>query len=186
MDRLEQLCKENRDQLDHAEPAAGHFDRFRRKLEDQPSGKRGWLTYLKAASITLLVILSTLWMYENLINRSSLQEGISLGEISPEYQQAEIYYTNMVQSKYREIDEMTFPEDSLQKEILKKELSDMDLIYENLRKELEDNPSNERLIHAMIEHYELKLDVMNQILNQLNELKKLELNNNTNHEKTNI
>lgn len=186
MDRLEQTIKENRDLLDHAEPSAGHFDRFRSKLDNQKPRNRMWVTYLKAASIGLLVTLSTLWVYENLVSRSASGKGISLGEVSPEYREVEIYYTKMVESKYDEIDHFVFPEDTVQKEILKKELSDMDRIYKNLQKELQDNPTNERLIHAMIDHYELKIDVMNQILEQLKQLNNLELNNDTNHENTNI
>lgn len=186
MDRLEKTIKENRDVLDHAEPSAGHFDRFKSKLEDKRPRNRNWVTYLKAASIALLVTLSTLWVYENMVKRPTASKGISLGEVSPEYREVEIYYTKMVESKYDEIDHFVFPEDSVQKKILKKELSEMDRIYRNLQEELQDNPSNERLIHAMIDHYELKIDVMNQILEQLKQLNNFEQNHDTNHENTNI
>ena len=186
MDHLEKIFRENRDQFDYAEPDAGHFDRFRNKLESKRKGKKEWLTYLKAASIVLLIVMSALWTYDNLFSRLDLTEGTSLGEISPEYKEAEIYYTKMVESKYDEIEHYVFPGDTTQKEILKKELSDMDIMYKNLEKELQVNPKDERVIHAMIEHYELKIDVMNQILDQLKEIRNLELNNDTNHEKTNI
>jgi hypothetical protein len=186
MDQLEKIFKENRDQFDHAEPEAGHFNRFREKIDNKRPRGRKFFTYLKAASIALLVVLSSLWMYDNLVSRTDSRDGISLGEISPEYRDAEIYYTRMVESKYDEIDNYRFPEDTIQKEILRKELSDMDVMYKNLQKELQNNPKDERLIHAMIEHYELKIDVMNQILDQLKQIKDLELNKDMNHEKTNI
>lgn len=188
MDRLEKKIRENRELFDVSEPAEGHFERFSSKLKKQhQQGKQiPWITYLKAASIALLVVLSTLWVYENLMNRSVSGKGISLGEISPEYREVEVYYTSMVKTKYDEIDHCAFPEDSLQKEILKKELSDMDSIFVNLQKEIRLNPTDERVIHAMIEHYECKLEVMNQILDQLKQLNNQELNNNTNHESTDI
>jgi hypothetical protein len=37
--------------------------------------------------------------------------------------------------------------------------------------DLEANPDDERVINAMIKHYQLKLDVMDQIIYQLNQLK---------------
>ncbi|MCK4464861.1 MAG: hypothetical protein KAU83_04045, partial [Bacteroidales bacterium] len=73
----------------------------------------------------------------------------------------------MVNLKYNELDQMDFESDSLQKEILLNELADMDLIYNNLKEELQTNPNDERIINAMIEHYQLKLEVMNHILHQL-------------------
>jgi hypothetical protein len=54
-----------------------------------------------------------------------------------------------------------------QKEILLKEMRSMDSTYISLQKELKANPSDERIIIAMIEHYQTKLEVMNYIVNQL-------------------
>jgi hypothetical protein len=54
-----------------------------------------------------------------------------------------------------------------QKEILEKEMKSMDSVYVQLQKELKANPNDERIINAMIEHYQTKLDVMTYIVNQL-------------------
>ena len=43
----------------------------------------------------------------------------------------------------------------------------MDSTYITLQKELKANPNDERIINAMIEHYQTKLDVMTYIVNQL-------------------
>ncbi len=186
MDPLEKRIRENRKLFDVAEPAEGHFERFSNKLQASHKKTRlPWGTYLKVASIAVLVVLSALWTYDYFMDRLISKQAISLGDLSPEYREVEIYYTSMFNAKYNEIDHCTFPEDSLQKKILIKELSEMDSIFIYLQNEIQMNPTDERIIHAMIEHYERKLEVMNQILDQLKQLNNQEPNN-KNNETTNI
>jgi len=47
----------------------------------------------------------------------------------------------------------------------------MDSVYVQLQKELKANPGDERIINAMIEHYQTKLEVMAFIVNQLKSIK---------------
>jgi len=47
------------------------------------------------------------------------------------------------------------------------ELRSMDSVYVQLQKDLKTNPNDERIINAMIEHYQTKVEVMSYILNQL-------------------
>ena len=49
----------------------------------------------------------------------------------------------------------------------------MDSIYDNLQKELGANPNNERVIQAMIRHYQTKLKIMSDILDRLQGIQKL-------------
>jgi len=46
-------------------------------------------------------------------------------------------------------------------------MKSMDSVYVQLQKELKVNPNDERIINAMIEHYQTKLEVMTYIVNQL-------------------
>jgi hypothetical protein len=55
----------------------------------------------------------------------------------------------------------------VQKSMLMKEIKSMDSTYVSLQKELKANPNDERIINAMIEHYQTKLEVMTYIVNQL-------------------
>ena len=51
-----------------------------------------------------------------------------------------------------------------QKDMLISELKSMDSVYVSLQKELKANPNDERIISAMIEHYQTKLEVMTYIV----------------------
>jgi uncharacterized protein (DUF305 family) len=47
----------------------------------------------------------------------------------------------------------------------------MDSVYRDLQKELRANPNDQRIIDAMIKHYQTKLEVMSYMLDQLKEIK---------------
>jgi uncharacterized protein (DUF305 family) len=72
-----------------------------------------------------------------------------------------------------------------QKTVLMKEMKSMDSVYVSLQKELKSNPNDERIINAMIEHYQTKLEVMTYIVNQLKSIRKVNQNN-TENEKTRL
>lgn len=186
MKDLDKIIKENRELFDINEPSEGHFERFEQKLNELNSKKKTFTFgyVLKAAVVAILVVLSGLWVYDN-INETKINKGIALSEISPEYGEVEMYYTQLVNQKYGEIKQSTSL-DSLQKEILVHELNNMDSIYENLKKDLTANPNDKRVINAMIQHYQLKVEVMNQILNQLQQVQNTNNNKIENYESTEI
>ena len=61
----------------------------------------------------------------------------------------------------------------------------MDSVYVQLQKDLKANPSDERIISAMIEHYQTKVEVMSYIVDQLKAIRNENLND-TDHEKASI
>ncbi len=185
MKDLDKIIQENKLDFDSFEPNEGHFDRFEQKLIVYNNKKKSFsFTYiLKAAVIAVLVTLSGLWTYDNFDTRTN--KGISLSEISPEYSEVEMYYTHLVDQKYGEINQSeSF--DRTQKIMLVEELNEMDSIYENLKKDLTTNPTDKRVINAMIQHYQLKVKVMNQILDQLHQAQNINKQKSKNYESTNI
>jgi len=186
MKDLDNIINKNRELFDTNEPSEGHFERFEQKLNELNNKKKTFtLGYiLKAAAVAILVVLSGLWVYDN-VNETNINKGIALSEISPEYGEVEMYYTHLVNQKYGEI-KQSKSLDSLQKKILVHELNNMDSIYENLKKDLTANPNDERVINAMIQHYQLKVEVMNQILNQLQQVQNVNNNKLENYESTEI
>lgn len=185
MKDLDKIIQENRQEFDIYEPNDGHFERFEQKLKTIGSKKKiftfGYI--LKAAAVALLLVLSGLWVYENL--ESKTNNGIALSEISPEYGEVEMYYTNLVNQKFDEINRCQTL-DSTQRLILTHELTEMDSIYETLKMDLTTNPSDQRIINAMIQHYQLKVEIMGQILKQLQQAQEINKQKYENHESTNI
>ncbi len=170
MDPIDVLIKKNRDYFDQEEPFEGHFERFQKKLEADNAGKIQfpYRDILKIAAVVVLVVLSALWVYEQLGPGQPGENSYPLAEEAPEYKEVEIYYMSTINEKYDQIKSVDF-NDPRQKEILLKELKEMDSIYHNLQKDLQMNPGDERVINALIKHYRIKLEVMSKILDQLKE-----------------
>ncbi len=171
MSELEKYIKDNIQSF-QLEPREGHFDRFKAKMGNQAFAERKIKFFpqlLKVASIVVLIVISSLWTYDKLRTRNN-SEGISLSDISPEYMEVEQFYTQKVSLTYKQMNRKNLFTDEEQKKIVMYELAEMDSIYNNLKKDLKTNPDDERIISAMIEHYQLKLEIMNNILGQLYEI----------------
>jgi hypothetical protein len=169
MKSIEDIIRNNKDFFEDAEPSDGHMERFNRKLEMRfpvNTIKRSIVPYLlKAAVVTLLITLSSLWTWDHFIRTGSSRT--TLGQVSPQYKEVENYYVHQVSLMEGEIVNVDLKNNPAQKTILMKEMKSMDSTYVSLQKELKANPNDERIINAMIEHYQTKLEVMSYIVNQL-------------------
>jgi hypothetical protein len=169
MKSIEDIIRNNKDFFEDAEPSDGHMERFNRKLEMRfpvNTVKRSIVPYLlKAAVVTLLITLSSLWTWDHFIRTGSSRT--TLGQVSPQYKEVENYYVHQVNLMEGEIVNVDLKNNPTQKTMLMKEMKSMDSTYVSLQKELKANPNDERIINAMIEHYQTKLEVMSYIVNQL-------------------
>ena len=173
MKNIEEIISKNREFFDSAEPSDGHFERFRQKLEmrfHRFGVKRSIVPYLlKAAVVTVLVTLSSLWVWEHFLRPGSSR--MSLSDVSPQYSEVENYYLHQVNLMESDLKSMDLEDNPEQREMLIRELRSMDSVYVSLQKDLKANPNDERIINAMIEHYQTKLEIMTYIVNQLKELR---------------
>lgn len=174
MKDIEKIIRENSGFFNDEEPFEGHFERFSAKLEARQSVSPGRISILphllKAAAVAILVTLSSLWTWEHVLSPDANK--MALGDVSPEYNEVEQYYVQQVSIMEDEIENIWINNDPEEKEMLLQELDDMDKMYEDLQKDLKANPNDDRVINAMIEHYQRKVDIMNYVLSQLREIQK--------------
>ncbi|MFC2115817.1 hypothetical protein ACFLTU_05040 [Bacteroidota bacterium] len=185
MNKLDNYIQTNRDKIDGFEPSEGHMEKFRKKLYPAPIPFYARLPYgLKVAAVLLLVAISSVLIYEQsklfyISRHKTLQENVP-----GEFGEAQIYYTSLIDEKHSEIDQMNIS-DPEQKELLMKELVEMDRLFHNIQEDLKTNPKDERILSAMITHYQMKLEVMGQILYQLENANQLNSTQKS-HENTEI
>ena len=91
-------------------------------------------------------------------------------EIPAAIVEADIYYTSQVNARYEQIRDFSF-ESSEEKAVLLGELKDLDTYHQQLMTDLEANPDDDRVINALIRHFQIKLEIMDQIIIQLNQIK---------------
>ncbi len=182
MSNIEKQIKEQRLLLDSDRPREGHEDRFLQKLERLP--KQGPVRRIRfrhaiqvAASVAIILTSAVLLVKQDKSGGSVAQQ-----EIPEAVMEADFYYASQVDARYNEISDFDFA-DAEEKSVLLSELKDLESYHKQLMKDLEANPDDDRVVSALIRHYQLKLEVMDQIITQLNQVKS-EISEN--HEKESI
>jgi len=173
MDELDKILIENRSDFDE-EPKEGHFDRFEEKLRlSETKRKRLNLSpFLKVAAVLVIILLSANLYVHLRSQKPKIQEA---SVVKSDLGEASVYYTKSINNGIRELEQMAKEGVGTPKEIvqIKHELAEMDSMFVNLQKEYNSNPNDERIINAMIEYYQTKLDIVNTIKTDLENVKQL-------------
>ena len=172
-DELERLILNNRNSFEEDEPLEGHFERFEARLQkaSKPTRKLYFQPALKIAAIVVFALLvvnqARMWFAPEKI------ETLSLGSISPQYSEVEFYYTNAIQTGLKQLD--TLEKEGLisesEQQMMLKEQKEFDQMYQKLLEDLKANPDDERVINAMLEYYQSRMNVLTLVINKLKEVK---------------
>jgi hypothetical protein len=182
MSNIEKQIKEQRLLLDTDRPREGHEERFMKRLErlsDQRPVRRIRFRHAIQVAASVAIILTSAIL---LVRKDKSGNKVAQHEIPEAVMEANYYYTSQVDEKYKEISSFDF-NDPGEKALLLNELKDLESFHQQLMKDLKANPDDERVVNALIRHYQMKLDVMDQIIKQLNQVK-TEISQN--HEKESI
>ncbi len=161
---LEKHIKEQRLLFDTDKPRHGHEERFMQKLDRQPVRRINFRHALQVAASVAIILTSAFVLIKQ--NRSGSK--IAEGEIPAAVLEADYYYATQVNARYDQIRDFNF-ENSEEKIVLLDELKDLDSFHQQLMSDLKANPDDGRVINTLIRHYQIKLEVMDQIINQLNQ-----------------
>lgn len=171
MKRLDNIIRDNSELFDSEEPDEGHFERFEKKLNTKNKTRRlkTYKKLLNIAAVIVLVITTGIIAYfqTNPVNKMKTS-GIALGEVSEEYREVEIYLKSNVDEKIENLKKIQCRSEEETKEVIR-ELDDIDNTYKELQKELLKNDRDERIINAMINCYQVKVEVLDQLIKQLKE-----------------
>jgi hypothetical protein len=184
MDTLEDFIKENKEMFMNIEPPEGHFERFGEKLNQLRRRNRMRVIYRVSsiAAIGLLLIASSIFVYDRYFDRKIVM--MDLGDVSPEMQKVEYYYTSQIDNLAVGLDSLSVGSQEEIQKMMKDELSEMDSIHRELQKKLGGNPGDERVVNAMITYYRTKMEMMKSFLQTLNQIKQTQNVKQENHEST--
>lgn len=184
-DRLEDFILENREHFDDLEPRPEVWDRIEKRKA--PVLGIGWKSIAWRAAAVIIIFISSYTFFRLTDKDPVLSSGNLYTETqeeqSPlvnELRQAEIYYTSQIAFMRTEAIRLS-QDDPAVREIIDTEMVDLDKIFKELQRDLQDNTDNEEVIEAMIQNYRIKLEVLEEILRQLK--KSQEPINSSSHEK---
>jgi len=169
--------------FDIEEPHTGHKERFFKKLEgrsfntSKSKGKiRNILTPVFAIAASFLL---AFFLLGDFIGQGNSAKNSDLASISPEMKQTQEFYTSMISRELKNLDAEKTPETEA---IIKDALLQMDKLekrYGDLRKDLVNSGKDNRVIYAMIQNFQQRIDLLNNVLTQIENIKTLK---NQNHE----
>lgn len=173
-DRLEQFISDNRDQFDLHEPDEKLWKGVESGISRKKKLRIGWKGALWRAAAVLVIFTAGFLLQDLLQHRravlSERDENRIMKEI-PELQEAEIYYTSLLDEKIRQIEPLLKEHPELG-ETLQQDLSELDSIYDELQNDLRDNIANNEVVEAMIQNYILKIQILEDLQEYMNETSK--------------
>ena len=169
-DRLEQFIAENRDQFDLYDPGDKVWRNISNKIQKRRKLPRLNTILWRAAAV--IIIFAASFVLQQYLQRHHILIGDRERQIRsvdiPELYEAEIYYAKLVDDKIREVEPLLKDHPGLSGE-LENNLAELDSIYAALQSDLVDNIANDEVVEAMIQNYRLKLEILKDLLEYLQE-----------------
>lgn len=168
MKPLDEFIRSNLDRFDDEEPLVGHFDRFNQRLTHAHkrriigSGK----VLLRIAAIVLIGLGISYAAFRdfNLLKQYSASN--YSGTADPEFNEAEQFYNNQLSIAFTKIQNLRFNNDPDEKSQVLQELTEMDKQVQAMKQDLMQNPDDERIVNAIINYYQLKIEMMDMIISR--------------------
>ena len=158
-DRLEEYIRERRQDFDIFEPDARLWEGVEKKMK---KGRKKHLGYY----VSRVAAVAAIFMLSFIVQRYYFNQRNTVEKI-PELQEAELYYSSLINQKLDEVRPLLAEFPDIQKE-LDGDMSELDSAYNSLKEDLKDNVSNQQVIEAMIENYRTRIDIMEEMLQFLN------------------
>lgn len=175
MDNLEKFIRENRAGFDNGVPSLDVWAKLDQHLDQQrPVAKLVWMRRLRVAAAVLVLLAAGGFGGAYLVN--STKNVDSLADVSPEHAEMERYLSNQVDEKLAKL--ASYKQDG----IVKEDIQELDAMYEQLRHELETAPAGakEKIVKAMIETYQTKINILEQVLEKVEDVNPTNLNSTNN------
>ncbi|MCM4169914.1 hypothetical protein DHD32_00365 [Arenibacter sp. TNZ] len=169
---FENLFRELKDSFDIVEPNDGHRQRFLAKLET-PSGvitktKKTSIRW-KALSIAAALLLFCALGFNFFKPALSVQQQVS--NISPEITNTEYYFASLIEEQIKKMQSETSPVTQKLITDTMGQLRTLDTDYKKMEQDLLNGGNSKLILSAMITNFQTRIDLINEVLEQIEEIK---------------
>ncbi len=158
--------------FDIEEPRFGHLERFQDRLKN-PAKKKKSFSYKWMSVAASVILIVGFWLGANLTNKT-----LVLADVSPEMQEAEMFFVSTIKQELRTIEKFRNPTTERVIEDALNQLEKLDDKYQDLVKALNKSNNDRRVVYAMISNYQNRIEILQDVLNQIDKIKNLKVNNN--------
>lgn len=160
-----------------------HRTKFEAKLQSELHSSISNKNMLWKIAASFLVIIGVTYSVGN-FSKNTKEEPLevtktaTLGSISPELKTIENFYLESIQTEISNLEETRENKELLN--VFLEKIGELTSDYKTLTEELNEVGLNEKTINALIENLQIRLKLLLQLKEQLNELKKLNISENEN------
>lgn len=174
-DPIETLFSNLNGAFDLEEPDTGHAQRFFEKLEHHNNQGTAHKNSKRLFSKPLLVIAASLILCFGLFFfLRQTTEVHDLANVSPELSQAQDFFITAINSELKKIKALKTPDHEALIADALKQLELLENNYERLRIDLGESGNDKRVIYAMINNFQGRINILENVLNTIEELKALQ------------
>jgi hypothetical protein len=165
MDKLEEYIRKNREELDRYNAPSN----IRRKIRKDLRTKTLTRKWMSIAAMIVVIFGTAIVLFKPAYRWSGKNNGKEdvLAQ-NPQLKETEIYYSQLVNSLYKEAAPLLTKNPEVREE-LNNDLSQLDSICADLKKDLKDNISNQEVMEALIRNYRIKINILEDMLTVLKE-----------------
>ena len=104
-----------------------------------------------------------------------------VAEISPEVSKTQFYFASLIEDQVRELENGSTPETQKIIDDTLKQLQRLETNYEKLEQDLLNGGNSKLLLSAMITNFQTRIDLLEDVLNQIDDIKTLKNQNDANY-----
>ncbi len=191
--KIEQFTKSNKEKLDLHEAPNGLWAKIENELNTDESGEvKSKIIPLKkepkmvsirvvwqmAAGFLLIIlavgVLPNLDWNEKtseIEQKEELTLNEQIAEVAPELMEAEKYYSHEINQRLVQLKQMNLSGTGVNIESFEDEMLELGSVYEGMKEEFVSSEANERVLSAMIDNLQMRMEILNRQLQILQEVK---------------
>ncbi|MFP5438119.1 MAG: hypothetical protein ACLGH8_10055 [Bacteroidia bacterium] len=169
-DELDNLFASLNGQWDTEEPALGHHKRFmeRQEVKEEPA-KRSILRIIMPVAAAIIMVLGLAFIF---LNRPA-DDALASNRMSAKNREAQEYFSMVIKKELAKVEKENTPET---RKLVTDALKQMDVLekdYNKLAHELEAKGESKKIIHAMITNLQTRISFLEDVLTQIENIKKI-------------
>ncbi len=170
-DKTDTLFNIIKSDFDMLEVPSGHQQRFLDKLQNNKVRKSAsWKTVLRIAALFVVIITSVFFVSQMKVRKTGL------AAVSPKLAQTESFFITTINKELKSLKEQENQETKKIIEDALLQIKQLESDYAKLKKDLARNNNNKRIVFAMITNLQNRINFLEEVLEKLSEIKKINKN----------
>ena len=173
--KLDKFIRDNRKEFDSEMPSEKIWENIEASFTGQKKKKFVLTTFYKwsIAAAAMLIITSGIYYFVNKTPAETLvvkNNNTEINNLPPEYALQMNQFVKMIDTKQEELKTLAKEQPGLYQKFTSA-INQLDSSYNSLKNQLSGTPNREMLLEAMIQNLQLQLNVLNQQLNIIRQIK---------------